>query len=65
MIAANKRGQSMFLPALPSRALDAHKGNFGSVAIVDGDTGMVGAVLFATSAALFCGAGRVYGFFLG
>lgn len=54
----------MFLPALPSRALDAHKGNFGSVAIVGGDTGMVGAVLLASRAALFCGSGRVYAAFL-
>ena len=54
----------MFLPALPSRALDAHKGNFGSIAIVGGDTGMVGAVLLASRAALFCGAGRVYAAFL-
>ena len=56
--------QSMFLPALPSRALDTHKGHFGSVAIVGGDTGMVGAVLLAARAALFCGAGRVYAAFL-
>ena len=56
--------QSMFMPALPSRALNAHKGNFGSVAIVGGDTGMVGAVLLAARAALFCGAGRVYAAFL-
>ncbi len=54
----------MFLPALPSRALDAHKGSFGSVAIVGGDTGMIGAVLLASRAALFCGAGRVYAAFL-
>lgn len=54
----------MFLPALPLRALDAHKGNFGSVAIIGGDTGMVGAVLLAARAALFCGAGRVYAAFL-
>ena len=54
----------MFLPALPQRALDAHKGNCGSLAIVGGDTGMVGAVLLASRAALFCGAGRVYAAFL-
>ena len=56
--------QSMFLPALPSRLVDAHKGNFGSIAIVGGDTGMVGAVLLASRAALFGGAGRVYAAFL-
>ncbi|MBC7756018.1 MAG: NAD(P)H-hydrate dehydratase [Bdellovibrio sp.] len=64
MIASNRLVQSLFLPALPSRALDAHKGNFGSVAIVGGDTGMVGSVLLAARAALFCGAGRVYAAFL-
>ncbi len=56
--------QSMFLPALPSRSVNAHKGNFGSIAIVGGDTGMVGAVLLASRAALFGGAGRVYAAFL-
>lgn len=64
VVAANKLVQSLFLPALPLRALEAHKGNFGSVAIVGGDTGMVGAVLLAARAALFCGAGRVYAAFL-
>ena len=64
MIITNKLVQSMFLPALPTRALGAHKGNFGSVAIIGGDTGMVGAVLLAARAALFCGAGRVYATFL-
>jgi ADP-dependent NAD(P)H-hydrate dehydratase / NAD(P)H-hydrate epimerase len=46
--------------ALPVRNSDAHKGTFGSVAIIGGDTGMVGAVLLAARAALHCGAGRVY-----
>ena len=54
----------MFLPALTKRALDAHKGDFGCIAIVGGDVGMVGAVLLAARAALFCGAGRVYAAFL-
>jgi ADP-dependent NAD(P)H-hydrate dehydratase / NAD(P)H-hydrate epimerase len=52
--------QSMFQNALPARSSDAHKGTFGSVAIIGGDTGMVGAVLLATRAALHSGAGRVY-----
>lgn len=56
--------QSLFSPALPPRALDAHKGSFGSVAIVGGNKGMVGAVLLAARAALFCGAGRVHAVFL-
>lgn len=63
-VKSNKLVQSMFLPALPSRSIDAHKGNFGNVAIVGGDKGMVGAVLLASRAALFCGSGRVYAVFL-
>lgn len=54
----------MLLSMLPPRSTDAHKGTFGSVALVGGDTGMVGAVLLASRAALFCGAGRVCAFFL-
>lgn len=50
----------MFQPALPPRNNDAHKGLFGSVAIIGGDNGMVGAVLLAARAALLMGAGRVY-----
>ena len=50
----------MFQPALPPRKNDAHKGAFGSVAIIGGDTGMVGAALLAARAALLSGAGRVY-----
>lgn len=45
---------------IPSRKSDAHKGTFGSVAILGGDTGMVGAVLLAARAALHSGVGRVY-----
>lgn len=50
----------MFEPALPPRAVDTHKGSNGSVAIIGGDTGMVGAVLLTARAALLSGAGRVY-----
>lgn len=56
--------RALFSPALPPRAKDSHKGSFGSVAIVGGDKGMVGAVLLAARAALFCGAGRVHAVFL-
>ncbi len=52
--------ESIFQPALPPRSSNAHKGSFGSVAIIGGDAGMVGAVLLAARAALHCGAGRVY-----
>ena len=52
--------ESMFQPALQPRKTDAHKGCFGSVAIIGGDKGMVGAVLLAARAALHSGAGRIY-----
>ena len=52
--------QSMFQLAMPPRKNDAHKGSCGSVVIIGGDESMVGAVLLASRAALFSGAGRVY-----
>lgn len=52
--------QSLFQGAVPARNSDAHKGLFGSVAIIGGASGMVGAVLLAARAALHSGAGRVY-----
>ena len=52
--------QSVFQGVLPARNSNSHKGTFGSVAIIGGDTGMVGAVLLAARAALYSGAGRVY-----
>lgn len=51
---------TMFQPALAPRATAAHKGMFGSVAIIGGDSGMVGATLLAARAALMAGSGRVY-----
>lgn len=63
-VKSNALLKHMFLPALPERGPSSHKGSFGSVAIVGGDTGMTGAVLLASRAALFCGAGRVHAFFL-
>ena len=50
---------------LAPRSTDAHKGSCGSVAIVGGEDGMVGAALLAARAALFSGAGRVYAAMLG
>lgn len=52
--------QTLFQGAMPARNSNAHKGLFGSVAVIGGDTGMVGAVLLAARAALHSGAGRVY-----
>jgi hydroxyethylthiazole kinase-like uncharacterized protein yjeF len=48
-------------PALPApRLRNSHKGSFGSVGVLGGDTSMVGAALLAARAALLTGAGRVY-----
>ena len=44
------------VPRLP----DSHKGDYGSVGILGGADGMVGAALLAGRAALHMGAGRVY-----
>ncbi len=44
---------------LPPRALNAHKGSFGRVLCIGGNTGMGGAGLLAAEAALRVGAGRV------
>ncbi len=49
------------LPAhLPYRNQDANKSDFGSVGIVGGGPGTVGAALLSGRSALLCGAGRVY-----
>lgn len=45
---------------LAARAQNSNKGDFGSVGILGGAAGMLGAVLLAGRAALYCGAGRVY-----
>lgn len=53
-----------FSGALPAPLLRArcnvHKGSFGTVAIVGGDDGMVGAAILAGRAALHVGAGKVW-----
>ncbi len=46
--------------ALPPRLKNSHKGTFGSVAVIGGSKGMMGATLLAGRAALHGGAGRVY-----
>lgn len=50
----------MQTPLLP-RADQSHKGDFGCVGVIGGAPGMAGAVLLAARAALWLGAGRVYG----
>ena len=46
--------------AIRQRAKNFHKGQSGSVGILGGAAGMVGAAVIAGRAALKCGAGRVY-----
>jgi hydroxyethylthiazole kinase-like uncharacterized protein yjeF len=53
-------GAEILSTALKPRALNSHKGDYGSVGIIGGDHGMVGAALLAGRAALKSGAGRVY-----
>ncbi len=47
------------LPLLAPRAADAHKGDFGHVMVIGGDTGYGGAALIAAEAAARAGAGLV------
>ena len=44
---------------LPPRARNSHKGHFGSLGVIGGNRGMIGAALLAARAALLCGAGKV------
>lgn len=44
---------------LAPRARNVHKGSFGTLGIVGGNRGMVGAALLAARAALHCGPGKV------
>ncbi|ABB75673.1 yjeF C-terminal region, hydroxyethylthiazole kinase-related/yjeF N-terminal region [Nitrosospira multiformis ATCC 25196] len=44
----------------PPRRANSHKGMFGSIGVIGGTAGMVGAALLAGTAALKLGAGRVY-----
>ncbi|HET7061814.1 MAG TPA: NAD(P)H-hydrate dehydratase [Nitrosospira sp.] len=44
----------------PPRPANSHKGMFGSIGIIGGASGMIGAALLAGTAALKLGAGRVY-----
>ncbi len=53
-------GPSSFDALRRPRRRNSHKGSYGSVAVVGGDHGMVGAALMASRMALHAGAGRVY-----
>ncbi|MCM2492889.1 NAD(P)H-hydrate dehydratase [Burkholderia glumae] len=62
---ATLNAAALFAPHWPARASASHKGSFGSVAIVGGDTGMCGAPILAARAALHAGAGKVHVGFIG
>lgn len=49
-----------FAAALPGRRHASHKGSFGTLAVIGGSIGMVGAPLLGARAALHLGAGRVH-----
>lgn len=51
---------ALFMPWFPMRHPSSHKGTFGSVAIIGGDTGTCGAAILSARAALYAGAGRVH-----
>ena len=53
-------GSNLLRQALAPRPLNFHKGNAGSVAVLGGAHGMVGAALLAGRAALKLGAGKVF-----
>jgi hydroxyethylthiazole kinase-like uncharacterized protein yjeF len=53
-------GREVLAGVLGPRMQNSHKGDYGSVGIIGGDHGMVGAALLAARAALKSGTGRVY-----
>jgi len=53
-------GREILDGVLAPRLRNSHKGDYGSVGIIGGDHGMVGAALLAARAALKSGTGRVY-----
>jgi hydroxyethylthiazole kinase-like uncharacterized protein yjeF len=62
---ARLNAPSLFSPHFPPRSFASHKGTFGSLAVVGGDTGMCGAPILAARAALHAGAGKVHVAFIG
>ncbi|MFM0117905.1 NAD(P)H-hydrate dehydratase [Paraburkholderia sp. RL18-101-BIB-B] len=55
----------LFAAFLPARDFATNKGSFGSLAVVGGETGMCGAPILASRAALYTGAGKVHVALLG
>ena len=50
---------------LPRRHASAHKGTFGTLAVIGGASGMMGAPILAARAALYAGSGKIHVAFLG
>ena len=63
--AARLNAPALFAAALPARSFSTHKGTFGTLAVLGGDTGMCGAPILAARAALYAGAGKVHVGFVG
>jgi ADP-dependent NAD(P)H-hydrate dehydratase / NAD(P)H-hydrate epimerase len=62
---ARLNAPSLFATSLPARDYSTHKGTFGTLAVIGGDTGMCGAPILAARAALLAGAGKVHVGFIG
>ncbi|MCG5073744.1 NAD(P)H-hydrate dehydratase [Paraburkholderia tagetis] len=62
---ARLNAPALFAAAMPARDFATHKGSFGTLAVVGGDTGMCGAPILAARAALLAGAGKIHVGFLG
>ncbi|MFP6558975.1 NAD(P)H-hydrate dehydratase [Paraburkholderia sp. B3] len=62
---ARLNAPSLFAPSLPARDYSTHKGTYGTLAVIGGDTGMCGAPILAARAALLTGAGKVHVGFIG
>jgi ADP-dependent NAD(P)H-hydrate dehydratase / NAD(P)H-hydrate epimerase len=58
-------GPPAFAPHLARRSASANKGTFGTLAIIGGANGMMGAPILAARAALYAGAGKIHVGFLG
>ncbi|HEX4916948.1 MAG TPA: NAD(P)H-hydrate dehydratase [Limnobacter sp.] len=56
---AETASRNCHMQRLPKRAHQHHKGSFGSLAVIGGQHGMVGACVLAARTALYLGAGRV------
>jgi len=62
---ARLNAPALFAAHFPARAFASHKGTFGNLAVVGGETGLCGAPILAARAALHTGAGKVHVVFVG